>query len=393
MLAVAPSPLFLSLADMLDSGLLLLGADRTVLFLNGRASEIFDTTAAVAVGRGLISVLRDYQADQMVQDVLTDNEPREAIIQMPSSGRTLRLRCAPTSAAPTDHADVRLILLVQDQTQLSQLERARRDLVANVSHELRTPLASLKLLAETLQSDPPEPIARRMLHQMTNEIDAVTHLVEELHELSQLEAGRITIQLTPGRIGQVIERALARIRPQADRKQIMIIANVVDHRMPVLIDSRRIDQILLNLLHNAVKFTPEHGRITVQTWVIHVDEHDRTQYRLHTGPTGPTLASSDAPAPLLATPTGTQTTLPDDHPAGMWLLISISDTGIGIPADQLPRVFERFFKVDRSRTRNVGGTGLGLAIAKHLVEGHGGRLWADSSERRGSTFHFTVPMA
>lgn len=228
---------------------------------------------------------------------------------------------------------------------------------------------------------------------MTNEIDAVTHLVEELHELSQIEAGRITIQLTPGRIGQVIERALARIRPQADRKQIMLIANVVDHRMPVLIDSRRIDQILLNLLHNAVKFTPEQGRITVQTQVIHVDEHDHTQYRLHAEPDRATLASPDPPTPLLVTPTGTQTTLPNDHPAGMWLLISISDTGIGIPADQLPRVFERFFKVDRSRTRNVGGTGLGLAIAKHLVEGHGGRLWADSFERRGSTFHFTVPMA
>lgn len=378
---------------MLDSGLLLLSADRTVLFLNRRASEIFDTPDTVALGRGLIFVLRDYQADQMVQDVLADDEPREAIIQMPSSGRTLRLRCAPIYTDTPDHAAVRLILLVQDQTQLSQLERARRDLVANVSHELRTPLASLKLLAETLQSDPPEPIARRMLHQMTNEIDAVTHLVEELHELSQIEAGRITIQLTPGRIGQVIERALARIRPQADRKQIMLIANVVDHRMPVLIDSRRIDQILLNLLHNAVKFTPEQGRITVQTQVIHVDEHDHTQYRLHAEPDRATLASPDPPTPLLVTPTGTQTTLPNDHPAGMWLLISISDTGIGIPADQLPRVFERFFKVDRSRTRNVGGTGLGLAIAKHLVEGHGGRLWADSFERRGSTFHFTVPMA
>ncbi len=393
MLAVSPSPLFLNLAAMLDSGLLLLSADRTVLFLNRRANEIFDTSEDAAIGRGLISVLRDYQADQMVQDVLADDEPREAIIQMPSSGRTLRLRCASISTDTPDHAAVRVILLVQDQTQLSQLERARRDLVANVSHELRTPLASLKLLAETLLSDPPEPIARRMLHQMTNEIDAVTHLVEELHELSQIEAGRITIQLTPGRIGQVIERALARIRPQADRKQIMIIANVVDHRMPVLIDSRRIDQVLLNLLHNAVKFTPEHGRITVQTWVIHVDEQDHTQYRLHAGPAGTTMPSSAPPAPLLATPTGTQTTLPDDHPAGMWLLISISDTGIGIPADQLPRVFERFFKVDRSRSRNVGGTGLGLAIAKHLVEGHGGRLWADSFERRGSTFHFTVPMA
>lgn len=382
------SPLFLRLAGMLDSGLMLLNHERTVQFLNRRAEEIFNIAAQQAIGRGLITVVRDYQADAMVLEVLADQEPREAILQMLSSGRTLRLRCA---AIDLPENGLHALLLAQDLTQLSQLERSRRDLVANVSHELRTPLASLKLLADTLESDPPEPVARRMLQQMGHEIDAVTQLVEELHELSQIESGRVTIQLAPQRIGQVIEHALTRIRAQADRKQIMIIANVVDHRMPVLLDARRVDQVLLNLLHNAVKFTPENGRITLQTRVIQVDEAARyTSY-------GEQPASLDRtthePSPLLATPTGSHTRLPADHPTGLWMLISVSDTGIGIPADELPRVFERFYKVDRSRTRNAGGTGLGLAIAKHLVEGHGGRLWADSLERRGSTFHFTIPMS
>ncbi len=388
MLPVDPSLLFRKLAGMLDSGLLLLNYERVVQFLNDRASEIFNVDPEYAIGHGLITVVRDYQADVMVLDVISDREPREAIIQMTSSKRTLRLRCAPLEQPD---ATVGVLLLVQDLTQLSQLERARRDLVANVSHELRTPLASLKLLAETLESDPPEPVARRMLHQMRHEIDAVTQLVEELHELSQIESGRVTVQLAPQRIGPVIEHALTRIRTQADRKQIMIVANVVDHRMPVLLDARRIDQVLLNLLHNAVKFTPENGRITVQARVIQVDEcHTYTLYGAQPGSMAETIHE---PSPLLATPTGAHTELPPDHPAGLWMLISVSDTGIGIPATELPRVFERFYKVDRSRTRHAGGTGLGLAIAKHLVEGHGGRLWADSLERRGSTFHFTIPMA
>lgn len=129
-------------------------------------------------------------------------------------------------------------------------------------------------------------------------------------------------------------------------------------------DGDRIGQVLLNLLHNAVKFTPEGGTITVTAHVLHI-------------------AVDDPPSREDRPP----------HPAGTWVLISVSDTGIGIPSRELRRIFERFYKVDRARTRHAGGTGLGLAIAKHLVEGHGGRIWATSQEGQGSTFWFTLPAA
>jgi two-component system phosphate regulon sensor histidine kinase PhoR len=290
--------------------------------------------------------MRDHQADSLVAEVIRDAEPREITMRPISSGRTLRLRC---SALPGAGA----LLVVRDLTQLSMLERSRRDLVANVSHELRTPLASLKLLVETVQSEPPPEVARRMLGQMAQEIDAVTQLVDELYDLAQIESGRVSLTLSPLSIAPVVERALERIRPQADRKSLHAIAVPGSPLPPALMDPDRVGQVLLNLLHNAVKFTPEGGEVLVRTSLLEGD--------------------------------GAQ--------GGPWLLVSVCDTGVGIPAADLPRIFERFYKVDRARTRNAGGTGLGLAIAKHLVEGHGGRLWADSVEGRGSTFSFTLPLA
>lgn len=344
-------PLFQTAAATLDVGMVVVDVERQVRFVNAQALEMLEAGPPVASG-SLIALLRDHQADTLVGEVLADGEPRETAMRPIVSGRTLRLRCTllDPGGRPTG-----ALLLIRDITQISMLERSRRDLVANVSHELRTPLASLKLLAETVQSEPPPEVARRMLGQMSQEIDAVTQLVDELHELSQIESGRVTLKLAPSPLRPVVERALERIRPQADRKRIQIAAEFADGDIPVLIDADRIGQVLLNLLHNAVKFTSAGGRVTVQTELV------------------------DAPEPR--------------DGAGPWLQVSVCDTGIGIPAQDLPRIFERFYKVDRSRTRNAGGTGLGLAIAKHLVEGHGGRLSADSSEGRGSTFSFTLPAA
>jgi two-component system phosphate regulon sensor histidine kinase PhoR len=189
--------------------------------------------------------------------------------------------------------------------------------------------------------------------------------VDELHELAQIESGRVTLKLAPQNIHPVIDRALERIQPQAERKGLQVGAQYTPDDPPVLMDADRIGQVLLNLLHNAVKFTTHGGTVNIRTAVLDIGAGD--------------------PANLSEALAG--------HPAGRWLCVSVSDTGIGIPSQDLPRIFERFYKVDRSRTRNAGGTGLGLAIAKHLVEGHGGRLWADSTEGRGSTFSFTLPSA
>lgn len=357
-LDVPHQPLFHAAAAAIDAGMVVVDTERLVRFANPQAEQMLSLRASDAIGNGLITLLRDHQADRLVGEVLRDGEPREIAMKPLLSGRTLRLSCSPL---PPQGRPAGALLLIRDMTQISMLERSRRDLVANVSHELRTPLASLKLLVETVQSDPPAEVAQRMLGQMLQEIDAVTQLVDELHELSQIESGRVTFKLAPAPLRPVVERALERMRPQADRKGLQIAAELGDDP-PVLMDSDRIGQVLLNLLHNAVKFTPDGGQIAVRCDVRHMEG------TLHLGQ------------------------LQQPHPAGQWMCVSISDTGIGIPAQDLPRIFERFYKVDRSRNRNAGGTGLGLAITKHLVEGHGGRIWADSVEGKGSTFSFTLPV-
>ncbi|MFP4435695.1 MAG: sensor histidine kinase [Chloroflexaceae bacterium] len=407
------SSLFYAAATAFDAGLVLADADCQVYFLNSHAQDLLGVDAATAYGQGLIALLRDYQVDALVREVLADGEARETTIHPLMSERTLRLRCTPLFLE--DQAGG-VLLLIRDVTQISILERARRDLVANVSHELRTPLASLKLLVETLLSEPPPAVAHRMLTQAAQEVDVVTQLVDELHELSQIESGRVTLQLAARNIGDVVERTLQRIRPQVDRKQLHLSAYIAPEHPAVLMDDKRVGQVLINLLHNAIKFTPAGGDITVCACVITVDEATPRQgyierYVLQAGRHAVPLALFQRQFhPVRAESGGLSISktdsepngngadrvviaLPTPHPSGLWMLVSVSDTGIGIPARELPRIFERFYKVDRSRNRNAGGTGLGLAIAKHLVEGHGGRLWADSEEGWGSTFFFTLPIA
>jgi two-component system phosphate regulon sensor histidine kinase PhoR len=220
----------------------------------------------------------------------------------------------------------------------------RRDFISNISHELRTPLAGLKALVDTLHGgaikDPPA--AKRFLKRMDSEVDSLTQLVQELLELSRVESGQAPLLKEPTPALDVIVPPSDRLRPQAERAGLEF-AVVLPSQLPLVIaDAERMQMVVTNLVHNAVKFTPPGGKVTVS-------------------------AESDGPE----------------------VLFSVSDTGVGIPAEDLPRIFERFYKADRARSG--GGTGLGLAIAKHVIEGHGGRIWAESTEGQGSTFFFTLP--
>jgi two-component system, OmpR family, phosphate regulon sensor histidine kinase PhoR len=350
--------LFHTTASALDAGLIIVDTTCQVLYLNPEAERLLEVSARDAVGRQLIVSLRDYQADALARQVLETAEQQDSTIQPVFSGRTLRLRCLPVSGREDPGIVTGALLLIRDLTQLSQLERSRRDLVANVSHELRTPLASLKLLVETLQSEPPADVAHRMLGQVAEEVDAINQLVDELHELSQIEAGRVALKLQPLPLLPVITRSIGRIRPQAERKGIKLYAELPETLPFVLIDADRVGQVLINLLHNAVKFTAPDGTIRTRAFVVEQGEAAVAQLG-----------------------------------AGSHVVVEVRDSGIGIPEQEIPRVFERFYKVDRARTRNSGGTGLGLAIAKHLIEGHGGTIWASSEEGVGSSFFFALPLA
>jgi two-component system phosphate regulon sensor histidine kinase PhoR len=387
------TPIFHAAISALDSGLVVVDQERQIRYLNHNAATLLGVENEDALGEGLITLVRDYQADTLVQEVIRDGEAREIILQQMIGGRALRLR-----TRLLDTPELRgAVVLIRDVTQLSILERARRDMVANVSHELRTPLASVKLLVETLQSDPPPAIAERMLNQMAQEVDAVTQLVDELHELSQIESGRVALQLTPTALAPVAQRAIERIHPQAERKTLRVSAEVPDRLPPVLMDAGRIGQVLLNLLHNAIKFTPSGGCITIRASVFTIaPDLLKTGYierRLDTEVQNDAMGERRQRPPALSQQGRPTITVPQPVGPGDWMLITVADTGVGIPRAELPRIFERFYKVDRARTRNAGGTGLGLAIAKHLVEGHGGRIWAISEEGNGSTFYFVLPLA
>jgi two-component system phosphate regulon sensor histidine kinase PhoR len=345
--------------EAIDVGVLFVRGDGVILMHNPAATALLQLPDS-AVGRTIISVVRDHQFDEFVRSVAYYREADEMLLPQRNPARTLRINARPI-IQPNDEAVV--ILVVRDITQLSQLERARRDMIASVSHELRTPLAALKLLSETIASNPPPDIVQRMASRISDEVDTLIRLVNDLHDLSQIEAGRIALQMASTSPAAVLWHARERIQPQADAHHISIHVDVPTTIPHMLVDVGRIDQVLLNLLHNAVKYTPDQGTITIGAGAI--------------------LFPDDS---LL--PDG----IPADHPAGAWVVISVSDTGVGIPAEHLPRIFERFYKVDQARTRG-SGTGLGLAIARHLIEGHGGRIWVTSTVGVGTTFFCTLPTA
>jgi two-component system, OmpR family, phosphate regulon sensor histidine kinase PhoR len=235
-------------------------------------------------------------------------------------------------------------MVIRDLTEIKRLERVRRDFVANISHELRTPLASLKLLAETLKAgacDDPA-VAADFLGRIEVETDKLTQMVLELGELSRIESGESPPVKKSLDIVPFIEKVVERLRPQADRAELALSVETVPGLKPVPADADRIEQVLVNLIHNAIKFTLPGGKITV------------------------TAAT---------TPVGVE--------------ISVKDTGVGISPDDLPRIFERFYKADKARSG--GGTGLGLAIAKHIIQAHGGDIRAESYLGKGAKFTFTLP--
>jgi two-component system phosphate regulon sensor histidine kinase PhoR len=239
-----------------------------------------------------------------------------------------------------------VLLVFQDLTRIRKLETVRRDFVSNVSHELRTPLASVKALAETLHEGALEdpPAARRFLQQMESEIDNITQLVHELLELSRIESGRVPLERRSINPCEFLKRGIERMQMQAERAGLSLRLECTEQLPEVNADPERIQQVLVNLIHNAVKFTRPGGEIVV-------------------------------------------TATPRDHD----VIVAVRDTGVGIAPEELTRIFERFYKADRSRSG--GGTGLGLSIARHLVEAHGGRIWAESELDKGSVFYFTLPAA
>jgi two-component system phosphate regulon sensor histidine kinase PhoR len=322
--------------DQITDGVLIADATGLVQFANPAAGRLFQF--GNPLNHSIAEVVRNHQLVEAWRRGQQTRQMQSESVEVPTRHQYLQL-----VVIPDQHTSGSL-LLAQDLTRIRRLETVRRDFVSNLSHELRTPLASLKALAETLQEgaldDPPA--ALRFVDQIQIEVDALTQMANELLELSKIESGRFSLERSPAAPFDLLHSAAQRMQVQAERANIAMRVECEEDLPGVQVDSQRLEQVLINLIHNAVKFTRPGGEVT--------------------------LCAESVPGEVR---------------------FAVQDTGVGIPADEVSRIFERFYRVDKSRTGR--GTGLGLSIAKHIVEAHGGKIWAESREGQGSTFYFTIP--
>ncbi|WP_299028026.1 ATP-binding protein [uncultured Thermanaerothrix sp.] len=333
---------FDAVLEYMTDGVIIVDAEGKVHLTNPAAERLFGTPPEGGEAKSLIEVVRHHQLVELWRKALSNNRQYTTTLEMTPNRLFVQAIATPLGGALKGN----VLLVIQDLTRVRRLETVRRDFISNVSHELRTPLATLKALTETLQEGALEDplMARRFLEQMDKEIDNMTQLVRELLELSRIESGKVPLNRQPVSPLSLLESAASRMRLQAERVGLTLDVHA-DSTLPmVLADRERIEQVLINLLHNAIKFTPPGGRIDLAAQ----------------------MGESE-------------------------VIFSVKDTGVGISSEALPRIFERFYKADQSRSG--GGTGLGLSIARHTVEAHGGRIWAESEINRGSTFFFSLPVA
>ncbi len=332
------------LAAQLEA-VLIVASDRTVLEMNPAARELFGAPADV--GQTVILITRSMELDDLVAHCLAGGTDCDRRLPLGRGHQPYRARAVLTNGASGIPGQRGAVVWLQDQSELQRLGRARRDFVANISHELRTPITAIRLLVDTLRG----PIAHdaearaSLLEKIAVETEALGQLSQELLDLAQIESGQALMRLVPTSVDDLVEAVVQRFGPQAQRKRQQFGVDVPGG-IWVLADPAQVTRALGNLVHNAIKFTPEEGKVTVRA-VAELGD----------------------------------------------VRLEVADTGPGIAPDDISRVFERFFRADRSRA--TGGTGLGLAIAKHVVEAHGGRIWiaGGGGPGRGAVFCFTLPAA
>jgi two-component system phosphate regulon sensor histidine kinase PhoR len=326
----------------LTDGVMIVDESGTIQMINPAAQAIFNVEGIDVLDQSLATVTRHHEIVNLWKRTQTSDTGEVNSIEVSTDKVVLQALGIPlTQSLPGSS-----LLVYHDVTRVRHLETVRRDFISNISHELRTPLASLKALTETLQEgalDDPN-VANRFLNRIDIEVDSLSLMVQELLELSRIESGRVPLILDSVNPCGLIRNAVERLNLQVERSGLSLTQECDDSLPNILADSSRMEQVLVNLLHNAIKFTPIGGWINISC--AQKDEN---------------------------------------------LVFSVSDSGEGISAVDFPRIFERFYKADRSRTG--GGTGLGLAISKHLVEAHGGEIWAESIKGKGSTFFFIIPKA
>jgi two-component system phosphate regulon sensor histidine kinase PhoR len=331
-----------------------------VLVVDGRGRILMVNDAL----RGLLSLSKDV-SDKMPLEIIRNAELEGAIRKAIQDGENIALELdldktgektievnvvsiLPSNKRMDEESEgIRgAIAVFHDITRLKQLEKIRQDFVANVSHELRTPLTTIKGYAETLlEGALKEDQAFQFVQVIKRHTDRLTKIVEDLLMLSRIETKEFQLKMEAIPLRDIIDDVFEFVKEPAEKKEISLSRNEIPSSLAVQADRDYLEQILINLLDNAIKYTPEGGRVTVSA--IEKDSKE--------------------------------------------IQFSVEDDGIGIPKEDLSRIFERFYRVDKGRSKEMGGTGLGLSIVKHLVQVHGGRVWVESQPGKGSTFYFTLP--
>jgi two-component system, OmpR family, phosphate regulon sensor histidine kinase PhoR len=336
-----------SLREALDDGVMRVDAGMRVRAANRRAHAVLDRAAGTLVGRSLMEAFLDPSVEALAHTAVESGSATGEIRLAGPDGPAVVLRMQRVQ-------DDGVWLVLEDVSELRRLQRIRAEFIDNLSHELRTPLTTVSLLAETLQREAAavgDAIPAKMRDRIAKieiETGHLVQMVNELLDLSRIESGG-TLQLNDGvDMGALAADAAERLRLFAERQGVRLVVDAASELPRVKGDASRLGQVVVNLVHNAVKFSPDGGDVTVRTYVTDAE-----------------------------------------------VVTAVEDHGIGVPAAARGRIFERFYKVDRARLRAEagGGTGLGLAIARHVVEQHGGRIWVDSEEGAGSTFSFALPIA
>jgi two-component system, OmpR family, phosphate regulon sensor histidine kinase PhoR len=344
----ADESLAFRIADLADAGLLRVDHWRVIREANSVAERLLASRGRSLLGRTLLETFVDHHVTDMVDEMLTAGVAHREVTFGSEPRRTFQLHAL-------RRADGAWIVL-RDISELQRLRRIRTEFVDNLAHELRTPLTNLRLLTETLAmeiaSTDVSPRVRDSMERIDTETDRLAQMVNELLDLARIEQGDVPMRRDPVDIGDVVGSALNRLQPFADRQEVTLSYHLPDAAADRAVtgDEERLEQVLVNLVHNAIKFSPAGGEVDVA------------------------VARSDGEPAMVVT--------------------KVQDNGQGIPRKSLERVFERFYKVDRARTRDGStGTGLGLSIARHIVEAHGGRIWAESVEGEGATFVVELPTA
>ncbi|MGE5557372.1 MAG: sensor histidine kinase [Bacillota bacterium] len=323
-------------------GVVALDQSGKVILFNPVAGEILGLSPPEILGKRH-SEMFPYDFSELFQEVLVTGEAKNAEIVMERNGEhLLMVHASPIKRGESDVLGV--VSVLEDVTELRRLERLRTEFVANVSHELKTPLTSIKGFVETLLEEQEDPQLReRFLKIINKEANRLSFLIDDLLELSRLEAKDTRLELGPVNITRVSRHVLAVLEGRFIEKKLQV-QNKLPEELMVLGVRELLQEVFVNFLDNAIKYTPEHGRITIGHEFLNERE----------------------------------------------LKILISDTGVGIPPESLNRLYERFYRVDKARSREVGGTGLGLSIVKHIIEKHGGIVGVESELGKGSTFYFTL---